>query len=72
MALEMESVKSNDFWKQGGKPERLYIALFHCKFKMKNYFLDTRVANWPLMESPIPLMCLLATYFMIIYRWGPA
>lgn len=39
-----------------------------------NYFtftLDQRVINWPLMETPLPLACIIAVYLMVIYRWGP-
>jgi len=33
---------------------------------------DQRVINWPLMETPLPLLCIVAAYFMAIYRVGPA
>lgn len=33
---------------------------------------DQRAIDWPLMETPLPLMCIIAVYLMTIYRWGPA
>ncbi|XP_031617091.1 elongation of very long chain fatty acids protein 4-like [Contarinia nasturtii] len=33
---------------------------------------DSRVTNWPLMSSPLPLIAILTTYLLIIYRFGPA
>lgn len=44
------------------------FSLLFCKIEQS----DPRVADWTLMTSPLPLICILSTYLLIIYRIGPS
>lgn len=79
--MERISNESSSFLRYGGRVLSKF-HLFHenvnhganeVKICCNDYVsVDQRVINWPLMETPLPLMCIVAAYLMVIYRWGPA
>lgn len=50
----------------------IYDGLMHLynNYKWTLTFADRRVADWPLMSSPLPTIILI-TFYLLTIRWGP-
>lgn len=66
-----------DFLLVGGK-QNIHLARANKssnlinKLNIYGVLSDPRVADWPLMGSPIPLLVILSIYLFVVYVVGPA
>lgn len=48
------------------------VSFFRSGKNINDERADPRVADWTLMTGPLPLICILTSYLLIIYRIGPS